>query len=191
MISKTNFREMVELQRELDAKIYKQQGIEAPPLTRIQANYLVEVGEAVNELKGDFKYWSKKSPERQKFIEEFIDAIHFLLSHTYHYADQNFYNFEYEEGENRIDYMFRKLSHSWLDVLQKRITFDDPGYLLCVDEMETWQLAYQALTVKSILDSFNYLTLIAKRLGLTEDELQEEYKRKLAINHGRSDSGVY
>lgn len=191
MINKTNFRKMVELQRELDAKIYKQQGIEAPPLKRIQASYLIEVGEAVNELKGGFKYWSKKAPDFRAFMEEFIDAIHFLLSYTYHYADQNFNIFEYEEGEDRIDYMFRELSKSWGSVLQKKITFDDPRYPLSCDEMEKWELAYQALTVRSIFDSFNYLTLIAKRFGVTENELQEEYKRKLEINHGRSDSGVY
>jgi dimeric dUTPase (all-alpha-NTP-PPase superfamily) len=191
MITQPQFKQMVELQRELDAKIYEKQGIEAPPLTRIKANYLVEVGETVNELKGDFKYWSKKSPERQKFVEEFIDAIHFMLSHVYHYADQSHESFDYREGEDRIDYMYRELSKSWLHVITAKVTFDNPRELLSADEMETWQLAYQALTVKSILDSYNYLTLIAKRLGLTEDELQHEYKRKLEINHGRSDSGVY
>lgn len=40
----------------------------------------VELAEFVNEWKSVFKYWSWKETDREKMLEEYVDALHFFMS---------------------------------------------------------------------------------------------------------------
>lgn len=203
IIPKNEFPNYVEKQRELDAKIYEKQELKLLSLERIDSAYRVEVAETVNELKGDFKYWSNKSPEWHKFLEEYIDATHFMLSYVYHFADKFSKRLNYVEGENRIEHMFRKIEKLFGNLENTRVmVIDQNEFTLLTEsmenyslklpfELEAWELATLAIKTDSLLESFFYLTELAKRLGITADHVRTVYENKLTENHRRSDSGVY
>ncbi|WKX02519.1 dUTP diphosphatase [Candidatus Mycoplasma mahonii] len=76
-----NFTKIINMQRELDKSIISTHKIEESKVVneRILA-LLVEVGEFANEYES-FKYWKiKKSINKSKLIEEFVDGIHFFSS---------------------------------------------------------------------------------------------------------------
>ncbi len=203
IIPKNEFPTYIEKQRELDTKIYEKQGLGLVSLERIDSAYRVEVAEAVNELKGNFKYWSNKSPEWHKFVEEYIDATHFMLSYVYHFADKFSRHFKYVEGENRIEHMFQKIEKLHKKLEDTRVMVIDQNeftpFMEHEDdfssklpfELEDWELAILAIKTDSLLESFFYLTTLAKRLGITADHVRTVFNEKYAENHRRSDSGVY
>src|SRR5690606_30411184 len=76
-----NLDKMFERQRELDAKIVKEHGLEGQDLVNHKVlAFQVELAELCNEWRG-FKIWSRdREPRREKMLEEYADALHFLLS---------------------------------------------------------------------------------------------------------------
>lgn len=187
MISQTTFKIMIDHQRRLDQKISEKMAIENLPLGRVKLAYKIEVAECINELKGIIKYWSVKDPNRETFLEEFVDALHFALSYTYRYADMKHEYFMYKENESRIDYMYRALMDEIADVEQWHGDISDgPG---CRDEIA--ERALNAIETDSVYRSLAYLMQIVKWMGLTEKDILDAYYKKLKINHGRSDSGTY
>lgn len=203
IIPKNEFPTYIEKQRVLDTKIYEKQGLELVSLERIDSAYRVEVAEAVNELKGNFKYWSNKPPEWHNFVEEYIDATHFMLSYVYHFADKFSKHFHYVEGETRIEHMFHKIEKAY-EKLEKMpvMVIDQNEFTLIMHgegeysskllfELEDWELSVLAIKTDSLLESFFYLTELAKRLGITADHVRTVFNKKYEENHRRSDSGVY
>ncbi|RHW33502.1 dUTPase [Lysinibacillus yapensis] len=74
------FKELFEMQRELDAFIEETQNIERDVFKEKGLALMVELAELANETRC-FKFWSTKGPsERKVILEEFVDSIHFLLS---------------------------------------------------------------------------------------------------------------
>lgn len=203
IIAKNEFPTYIEKQRVLDTKIYEKQGLELVSLERIDSAYRVEVAEAVNELKGNFKYWSNKPPEWHKFVEEYIDAMHFMLSYVYHFADKFSRRFRYVEGETRIEHMFHKIEEMYKElentpvmvIDQNDFTFEvaakEDYSKKLLFELEDWELSVLAIKTDSLIESFFYLTELAKRLGITAEHVRTVFDKKYEENHRRSDSGVY
>lgn len=184
MISKELFKKWIENQRELDAKILGNMHIAKVPIERIELAYRIELAECVNELKGAVKYWSTKTPEMENLIEEYVDAFHFVLSYSYRYADANANRFKYRENEDRIDYMYRKI----LNRINERRDRIEMRY---GPRLSIWQIANFAIKQKTTIGSFAYLSIMIERMGVTDEQIFEAYRHKLAVNHGRSDSGTY
>lgn len=75
-----DFKELFQMQRELDAFIEQTQNIERDVFKEKGLALMVELAELANETRC-FKFWSTKGPsERKVILEEFVDSIHFLLS---------------------------------------------------------------------------------------------------------------
>lgn len=169
ILSEQTFIELAGKQEVLDAKIKAAKGITELPLERIELAYRVEAAECVNEMKGDMKYWSDKPMNRDAFLEEFVDALHFFLSWTNHAKEPIVYSEPYYELETQYNLEFE---HG-------------------VDEIEKWELARFTLKGALILPSFARLLILAERYDFNEQDIIDTYNRKNAVNHDRSDSGVY
>lgn len=174
ILTEATYLQLSKKQHVLDTKIKKKEGITDLSLDRIQLAYAIEVGECVNEMKGDVKYWSNKPANREKFLKEFVDALHFVLSwgnHAY--------------GMNRMAYeSYGRISKS----------FDDKqDYVFVKYDDEPWGYAFVAvaLALANIEDSFACLCILAHRYGYTEQEIIDAYFEKNEENERRSDSGVY
>lgn len=177
ILSEQTFIELAGKQEVLDAKIKQAKGITELPLERIELAYRVEAAECVNEMKGDMKYWSNKPMNREAFLEELVDALHFYLSYVNHNAKMcPTADAVYEYIELNDDYEF---GETWFR-----------------DE-EPWQWALRALNPNvdtnawHLRVSFLYLLIIAEHADFTEQDIVDTYSRKNAVNHDRSDSGVY
>jgi len=183
IINLHNFKTLVTMQRDLDAAIAKEKNIDLPVHPNwIELAYRIEIAETVNEMKGDVKYWSDKPARRPEFLEEYVDALHFILSYSYQSADRDYRNYQYKEGEDRIDYVYRQIAE------ESKLKAMDEVEIYKV-KRELWEFAFDALTAKNIYTSFIYLTFIARCYGITEDEVLDAFTTKHAINYERSKSG--
>ena len=75
------FEKYIEMQRKLDLYIEERHPKgDASRLAEKTLALIVEVAEMVNELPGEFKYWSTKQNNMEKALGEYVDVFHFLLS---------------------------------------------------------------------------------------------------------------
>lgn len=153
-------KEMLEMQRVLDANIYETHGVEYNEEKTYMALF-DELGELNHELKPTWCWWKKtvKPLDREKVLEELVDVWHFALSIYYHNYDEVY------EDELNIDYQkeFDGVSFGWLYNKIINAGFRDRILLL--------QLA---LTYK---------------LGFTFDDVYEAYKKKNEENWNRLKRG--
>lgn len=166
MITKQNWNNLMEKQRVLDAGIMAKMGLKHVPTWKRLAAYKIEVAEAVNEMKGDIKYWSVKPPEQTLFLEETIDVLHFVLG--IEVADDKGYSHEHFEARY-------KHATQRLERLETNIQ--------C--------LAYEALTSNDHFDGVANLLAIAKVYGYDEGDVMKAYAEKNQVNQERSESGTY
>lgn len=177
ILSEQTFIELAGKQEVLDAKIKAAKGIAELPLERIELAYRVEAAECVNEMKGDMKYWSNKPMNRDAFLEEFVDALHFFLSWVNHAQ------FKIEAIGQNFDY-----SMIYSDFERSVWMVNDSGD---EEREEAWMLAMKVLTYEDISYSFAALYLLVEIYDFTEQDVIDTYNKKNAVNHDRSDSGVY
>lgn len=176
ILSEQTFIELAGKQEVLDAKIKAAKGITELPLERIELAYRVEAAECVNEMKGDMKYWSDKPMNREAFLEEFVDALHFMLSWANHSYGTS-YSSGIETVEETYDCIAINLEHIKMSEFSKELS---------------WHWGRMALTAENGLEeSFAYLLLLVELYGYSEQDIIDTYNRKNAVNHDRSDSGVY
>lgn len=166
MITKDNWNYLMDEQRKLDAGIMAKQGLKHVPVWKRVMAYKIEVAEAVNELKGVIKYWSVKEPQKELFLEETIDVLHFVLG--IELALDKGYSFEHFQARY-------KHAQERLERLETNVE--------C--------LAYEALTSNDHFDGIANLLMIAKTLGYDEGDVMKAYQVKNAVNVERSESGTY
>ena len=180
ILSEQTFIELAGKQEVLDAKIKAAKGITELPLRRIGLYYRVELGECINEMKGDFKHWSDKPMRRTEFIEEFVDCLHFFLSYVNHAIANEFIR---EIDGLTIESEYRDLMDDY---------YGYEGYVnSSMDVIEPVDLAVDAISEKKIFKSFAILLNLVKFYGYTEQDIIDTYNEKNKTNHDRSDSGVY
>ncbi|VEU75188.1 Uncharacterized protein conserved in bacteria [Mycoplasmopsis maculosa] len=161
-----NFRDIFNMQKELDEKISSRNDIDASnsnikprdfQIMQILAS-LVETAEFANEVQS-FKYWkAKKNIDHDKILEEFADILHFMGSFAYKYdVDPN---------------------------IEPLILSDNVNYQIC--------LLFQ--TISSMINNINKYVIgeilamtlgIAKLLGYSEEEIIKWYYVKNKKNHDR------
>lgn len=124
---------------------------------------LVELGEMANETRC-FKYWSNKPPSsKERILDEYADALHFFLS------------LGIPLGVESYTHHFKKDQ----DTLTKQILV---AYYNAVNLAASYE-------PKSYAKAFSSFLNILPLLGYEPEEAVEAYKKKLAVNHRRQETG--
>lgn len=166
------------MQKELDARIIKQHGLEGQDLLPQKILALqVELGECANEWRG-FKYWSKDQQPRtlkvhsdrdayletNPLLEEYIDCLHFILS------------------IGLIDDLYENLGEIEPTVCDNVTQCFNRVFMAIVDVSED----FDAFEYQTLLDFFFGL---GKMLGFSWEQIEEAYMSKNETNHKRQDTG--
>jgi len=161
---------MLEAQKKLDIRIFKNKGIKEYPFKNIKLALLVELGELCNEDKC-FKYWKKhREIDRNKILDEFADCLHFALSLENYYLDKgekfkiDNYNFE-----DAVKYV--KTNKQTLN-----------------DRVEGFLYVYN-----SMFDNTRYILVnivaLGLLLGISLQEMEQAYYKKNKVNYKRQEEG--
>ncbi len=158
MIKKLN--EMLEMQKALDAAIYKEKGIDEVPFGNIRLALLDELGELNHELKPNWCWWKNNVGEvnRNHVLEELVDCYHFGLMLTY-YENKDF---KFTRG------WLRQNEHTNRTIFEKDF-FD---YIRDIIFFHETNVIY-------------YLNKLAQYLGFTISDVYNEYLRKNKVNYER------
>lgn len=154
-------KELLEMQRVLDANIFSNKGIKQYPKENMQVALFVELGELMNELPTRFKHWkSSATDDRDKALVEYVDCLHFALSLA---------NNEGESFNNDLC-----LSPDIYDYNSHEITL--------LSELPIHKLLKNIVQFEGNL---SYLFGLGAKLGFTWDEIYAAYKDKNTINYQR------
>ena len=119
---------------------------------------IVEIAEFANEVQ-IFKYWKKnKKIDKEKILEEFVDAIHFFVS---------------------LGYLFQ------IDALiEPKITSNDQTAQLLSIYSALGKLSEKPKK-ENLIEAFSLYMGIAKLLQITDEDILKSYERKNKINFER------
>lgn len=160
------FKELYELQAELDKEIHLNHKTDySKTMNERTLAFMVEMGEFANETRC-FKYWSNKGPsERSVILEEYIDALHFILSLGLATNFKAVQDLDYTPNVSK-----KSLTEDIIDMYQEaKLYKDNPSLDL----------------YKSFFEKF---LGIASKLGFSREDLVEAYYAKNNINHQRQHS---
>lgn len=115
---------------------------------------LVEISEFINETKV-FKYWSVKTPNKDKMLEEYADVITMILSFY------GIYNLEIKETYNKIEET---------DILKVIMELYNKSYMF-----------YKESNKDILEEIFNYTLYLGKLLNFNEDEILNAIENKQKI----------
>lgn len=179
--------ELYELQKQLDARIIKEKGLEGQDLLPNTILALqVEICELANEWRG-FKFWSKDQKprteeniidqtaagnqifnivvgKRNPLLEEYVDCLHFFLSIA-----------------RQLDVPVEKLEHTDSSTVEMGIIAVFSGLLSSVGMIRVYEPAFY--------HSWNEFIALGECLGFTWDEIVAAYVAKNKINHERQSYG--
>lgn len=163
-------REMLTRQRDLDEQIFEEFNLDGYDDDRIDydAAILDEIGELNHELKPSWCWWKKNvgKVNKERVLEEFVDIVHFFLSHCLQIYDCNIDSIVSDCGECKGTYGLR--------------------YNQELKEMNT-PVELMKMFVKFPLMSV--LLALAEKLGFTWTDVYTAYKTKNAENHNRLERG--
>ena len=154
-----NFKKIFKMQESLDKNIHQVHDVSFEnTIDKKILALLVEIGEFANEIK-PFKYWKKdKSIKKQKVLEEFVDGIHFFTSLANYF----------------------KIDPNINPVIANQ---DQSKQLLYI--YEAVSKLNDNISKNNIITAFELYMGIAKIIGLTNEEIQENYISKNKINYER------
>lgn len=154
-------KELLEMQRVLDASIFEKHGIKDYPKENMQIALFVELGELMNELPTHFKHWKSSAVDNHdKALVEYVDCLHFALSLT---------NNDREWFDNDL-----ALSPDIYNYNSHQVTL--------LSELPIHKLLKNIILFEGNL---SYLFGLGAKLGFTWDEIYTAYKNKNAINYER------
>ncbi len=127
-------------------------------------SFIVELCEFINEDRG-FKFWShKKASARKVLLEEYADALHFIIS----------LGLDLEFDFKQVNIMqFKK--HQQLDKWEQ--------FLMLVHDFSLFTRDYKQSIYQNLLEHF--LTFGYEQMQFTGDEIEHAYLAKAEINHQR------
>ena len=154
------FKELTKAQAELDNHIAMEKSIYIPDkeIERIIA-LQVEFNELLGELPFLFKYWSNKTTDWDKALEEYVDGLHFLLSIA---NDLGIKDYEYRQPK----------------------TYDMRVLVLGINNMIS--RFPQSKEFQQLMDHY---WLFGQQLNFTEEQIVEAYYKKNEVNHARQVNG--
>lgn len=178
----------------LDASILAKQNLDPSSIReQLMANtvlaFEVELAELANELR-TFKHWSKKgSSEFDVYAEEYVDALHFLLSLTYRLEDPAKFG-DYAQpliNQYQTEERFNKLKHGiGSDAHTINLT------LISLNSMVTelyYSDMYEEARRSMLLDLWDTFIFLGYLIGIDINTMVEYYLRKNAINYRRQEEG--
>lgn len=155
-----SLKPMLEIQVELNEKIYKTQQIN-PNEIKMQSHLciLIELMELCNETRC-FNYWSKKTRSSDEaIIEELADVMCFLLTEMIDFQDYTINIDDTITAENN-----KQLTHRFYDLAKQFALLDK-------NKPDTY--------ITFIQDLFN----LGYALGYNIDQIYQGYVRKVHMNH--------
>ncbi|MEJ9282329.1 MULTISPECIES: dUTP diphosphatase [Ureibacillus] len=157
------FKELFNMQAQLDSFIQKNQQINRDVFLEKGLALTIELAELANETRC-FKFWSTKGPsEREVILEEFVDSIHFLLSLG-------------NEKGYRLD--------AWPEIKKKEN--------LTTWFLQTQDVILSFIhnpTEDNYLQVWKYYGVLAYNLGFTLDDIIQAYIAKNEKNYERQRNG--
>lgn len=171
-----NIVALVHKQKVLDDAILKEFGteIDGELITKQTLALLVEIGEFANETRC-FKHWSKKEPSPKDVqLEEYVDALHFLLSITHMSAT-------HESGWEK--YLVRFLDSVFADTDDVKELVDNKSL------SELIVMVYQSVLDGYINELWGLFLVVGYKAGFTSEEIVEAYNAKNKINFQRLEEG--
>lgn len=166
-----NWQQLFAIQKRLDDRILAEHGLERSALVQPKLLALhTELCELANETRC-FKYWSlKPAAPRETILEEYVDAVHFVLSLGIDWE----FTFEaapVEEPEAA------DLTASFLRVIE---TVSRLGAASSAGDKPD-AAAYHKLA--------GALLALGRQLGFSEEEIETAYLAKNELNHRRQQEG--
>ena len=176
-----NIETLYEMQKELDARIIREKGLEGQDLLPNTVLALqVELGELANEWRG-FKHWSNDcEPRRERMLEEYVDCLHFFLS----IARQ--LNVPADDLDDRDDVLEGETVTIFTEILHAVGLIEGHKFL------QNFQVqgGLRGFRKFMLCDAFSlFLRLGYQRFGFTWYEIVDAYMAKNRINHERQKNG--
>ena len=162
------YREMLQKQRELNLEICHKFGLKVENLIgEYTAALLVEVGELANETKC-FKFWREdKTTKRDRILEETSDVFHFILSLVIACKVEDEIMYDFDEIDRREENTTKHFL-----ILYNNIALFNMG------------LNDDRVGLQSVMNAFIKL---CHNLGITRQDLREQYLKKNEINLKRQE----
>jgi len=169
-------KKLFQMQKELDKHINEKHNLQGQNLMskKVQA-FNVELSELANEVR-EFKFWSNKgSSPKEVILEEYVDALHFLLSIGLEKEYDKFIE------DFKVDHVVKSsFTEEHFHINQLAIVF--------YNESIKEQHGYNTFDIYSTLLN-RYLSMGQHILGFTEEEIFRAYNSKNKINHLRQEEG--
>lgn len=167
-----NLSKLFDMQRELDAKIIKEKGLEdMDRLPYLILALQVEIAECANSWRG-FKFWSNNREPKPDLLEEYCDGLHFFLSIGNHIG-YNVENAQYLHEHNKeIFKSYDGIIDQFNNVLASISLFRNQ-----IEEFELYE------------DIGLHFIGLGEMLGFTWEQIEQAYISKNAVNHERQVDG--
>ncbi|MGI6377622.1 dUTPase [bacterium] len=155
------FSDLYSLQEGLDREIHqKHETNYRKTMSRRILAFIIELGEFANETRC-FKYWSLKGPSKKECIlEEYVDALHFLLSLGLAIGYERSTSF-------KVEVTTKDLSEAILGCYEQALYFKN-------------NISFSAY--RKLFESFLAIALL---LDFKEEEIKSAYYQKNQVNHQR------
>jgi dimeric dUTPase (all-alpha-NTP-PPase superfamily) len=164
-----DLEKLFQLQKKLDDRIIEKHSIEGPLFINKMVALDVEISELANEWQG-FKHWKVNPQPKPGTLEEYVDGLHFVISLG---LEIDFPIEDWEIGSmpscDGISIQLLEIKTVLMDMYQRYLPSRDLEQPF-VDLMEM------------------YIGL-GEMLGFTEEQIEQAYIEKNAINYQRQDQG--
>lgn len=161
-----NFELILDMQKELDSKI---NNCRERTVKDIMISFIAELVEWNETTDGSHKTWKHKVYTESEQFEEIVDCLFFIAQLFNH--DRAKTNFE----ELKKDPYYQTLKNN-------TESFNEETVFRLLN-LNALSLLANDINVEDLLIS--YVVLVTDVLGYTEEEIEEEYKRKHRINLNR------
>lgn len=160
-----DFGLILKMQKELDSKIV---GCRKRDEIDIAISFIAELVEWNEKTDFSHKTWKHKDYTRQDQLEEYVDML-FFLAQLFNKKNKIVNITEFKET---IDYKITKARYG--DISKEEI--------FIVLNQEVIRVGYLGGDIKELL---SFYIICAEILGYSEEEIENEYKRKHAVNLDR------
>lgn len=165
-MERLNFQRLKEMQGYLDETIVQKHQLQNVDLINKKVVALeVELSEFANEMRF-FKFWSKKGPDYEKALEEFVDSLHFFISLANDLGiEEPAMPHGASEGKESIETVYTKCKQWVLDITKATDR----------EKQDAWHGAY------------GYFQQMASMCGFSEKDIAEGYVNKMGTNYRRQE----
>lgn len=168
-----NLQKLFEMQKVLDERIVKKQGLTEIPLNNIILATITEIGEMSNDW-GGFKHWKVNNQPKPGLLEEIADVLSFMLAigNMLHHRGGLKGIHIVGKGGARSNCIFDGITEQILAITS--------------DFTDLWMYGEIEEGYTVVMTRFAVLT---EMLGFTWEQVEAAYMEKNAVNHVRQAEG--